>query len=133
MDLGERATVSVLGPRPGRAVHRHVRRGARWRAGIEVVKIPPRSPAANAYAELWVRTARAKVTDGMLITGPRHLHSVLDEYVAHCNHHRPHRTRDLRLPDASDSSTVPVTDLATARIRRHEVLGGLIRDYEQAA
>jgi hypothetical protein len=26
----------------------------------------------------------------------------------------------------------PVTDLATARIRRREVLGGLIREYERA-
>lgn len=52
-------------------------------AGIEMVKIPPRSPRANAYAERWVRTVRSEVTDRMLITGPQHLGVVLDEYVAH--------------------------------------------------
>jgi len=45
-------------------------------AGIEAVKIPPRSPSAGAYAERWVRTARAEVTGRMLITGPRHLRAV---------------------------------------------------------
>ncbi len=102
-------------------------------AGIEVVKIPPQSPRANAYAERWVRTVRAEVTDRMLIAGPRHLRSVLDEYVAHYNQHRPHRARNLRPPDRDDIPTAPVTDLATARIRRHKVLGGLIHEYEQAA
>jgi putative transposase len=100
-------------------------------AGIEVVKIPPRSPRANAYAERWVRTVRAEVTDRMLIAGLRHLRSVLDEYVAHYNQHRPHRARNLRPPDCDDSITASVADLATARIRRHEVLGGLIHEYEQ--
>jgi putative transposase len=102
-------------------------------AGIEVVKIPPRSPRANAYAERWVRTVRAEVTDRMLITGPRHLRAVLDEYVTHYNHHRPHQARNLRPPDGSNDTTAPVTDLATARIRRRRVLGGLIHEYERAA
>jgi putative transposase len=102
-------------------------------AGIEVVKIPPRTPRANAYVERWVRTARSEVTDRMLITGPRHGRAVLDEYVTHYNQHRPHRARNLRPPDRSDRVTAPVTDLAITRIRRHKVLGGLINEYDRAA
>jgi hypothetical protein len=118
-----------------------VRLAAGWRcsfdavlagAGLEVVKVPPRSPWANCYAERWVRTARSEVTDRMLIAGQRHLRVVLDEYVAHYNCHRPHRARYLRSPDSGDNAAVPVTSLATARIRRRKVLGGLIREYECA-
>lgn len=101
--------------------------------GIGVVKIPPRSPRANAYAERWVRTARAEVTDRMLIIGPRHLRAVLDEYVAHYNQHRPHRARNLRSPDSHGVTTAVVSDISTAGIRRRKVLGGLINEYQRAA
>ena len=99
-------------------------------AGIEVVKIPPRSPGANASAGRWVRTVRAEVTDRMLTAGPRHLRAVLAGHVAHYNQHRPHRAMDLRPPDGGDT---PAADLATARIRRRKVPGGLIHEYERAA
>ncbi len=87
----------------------------------------------NAYAERWVRTVRAEVTDRMLIAGPRHLRAVLDEYVTHFNQHRPHRARNLRSPDHDDGNAAPVTDLASARIRRRKILGGLIHEYERTA
>lgn len=90
------------------------------------------SKTRHAYSEGWVRTARAEVTDRMLICGPRHLRAVLAEYVAQYNQHRPHRARSLRPPDCGDIVTAPVTDLA-ARIRRRKVLGGLIHEYERAA
>ena len=102
-------------------------------AGTEVVKIPPRSPRANCYAERWVRTVRAEVTDQMLIAGPRHLTAVLDEYAAHYDKHRPHRARNLRPPDCREVAMAPIADLATTGIRRREVLGGLIHEYERAA
>ena len=58
-------------------------------AGIEVVKIPPRSPRSNAYAERFVLTARTEVTDRMLIFGQRHLRTLLAQYEAHYNGRRP--------------------------------------------
>ena len=98
-------------------------------AGIEVVKIPPRSPRANAYAERFVLTARTEVTDRMLIFGQRHLRTVLAEYAAHYNGRRPHRSQQLRPPRPDH----PVADLSHERIQRRPVLGGLINEYERAA
>jgi transposase InsO family protein len=98
-------------------------------AGIEAVKIPPRSPRANAYAERFVLTARTEVTDRMLIFGVRHLRLVLADYAAHYNGRRPHRSRQLRPPRPDH----PVADLSQQRIKRRTVLGGLINEYERAA
>jgi putative transposase len=133
MDLGSAPAGSGSWSATGRGSSR--RRSTRCCpvAGIEVVKIPPRSPSANAYAERWVRTARAEVTDRMLIAGPRHLRAVLDDYARHYNQHRPHRARNLRPPDSDDITMAAITDLTTAGIRRRRILGGLINEYAQAA
>jgi putative transposase len=133
MDLGERATRFRFLVRDRAGQFTDAFDAVLVGMGIEVVKIPPRSPRANAYAERWVRTARSEVTDRMLIAGPRHLRAVLDEYVVHYNQHRPHRARSLRPPDRDNSWTGPVTGLDAARIRRQRVLGGLIHEYERAA
>ncbi|HEY6314050.1 MAG TPA: integrase core domain-containing protein [Streptosporangiaceae bacterium] len=98
-------------------------------AGIEVVKIPPRSPRANAYAERFVLTARTEITDRMLIFGPRHLRTILAQYEAHYNGRRPHRSRQLHPPGPDH----PVADLSKERIQRRPVLGGLINEYGRAA
>ena len=98
-------------------------------AGIQVVRIPPRSPRANAYAERFVLTARTEVTDRMLIFGERHLRTILAEYETHYNGRRPHRGRQLRPPRPDH----PVADLSQERIKRRPILGGLISEYERAA
>jgi len=132
MDLGERANRFRFLIRDRAGQFTEAVDAVLAAAGIEVVKIPPQRPRANAYAERWARTARAKVTDRMPIAGPRHLHVVLEEYAAHHNRHRPRRARNLRPPD-HDASTAPVADLAATTIRRHKALGGLIHEYQRAA
>jgi len=96
--------------------------------GMQIVRTPPRTPQANAYAERFVRTVRAEVTDRMLIFSGRHMRTVLADYASHYNG-RPHRSRDLRPPRPDH----PVAHLTKERIKRRPVLGGLINEYERAA
>jgi transposase InsO family protein len=98
-------------------------------AGIEAVKIPPRSPRANAYAERFVLTARTEVTDRMLIFGERHLRSVMAEYARHYNGRRPHRGLQLQPPRPNHL----IADLSQERVKRRPVLGGLLNEYERTA
>jgi putative transposase len=98
-------------------------------AAIRVVKIPPRCPQANGYAERFVRTVRAELTDRMLIFGPRHLRRVLAEYASHYNQQRPHRGQGLRPP--LPNRPAPTGD--PSKIVRRPILGGLINEYHLAA
>jgi putative transposase len=98
-------------------------------AGIKVVKIPPRCPRANCFAERLVLTVRTELTDRMLIFSEGHLRRVLATYVAHYNAQRPHRALQLRPPRPQSAIREPVQ----GRIRRRPILGGLINQYEPAA
>jgi transposase InsO family protein len=96
--------------------------------GIKTIRTPIQAPNANAYAERWVRTLRFDCLDRILILGRRHLEHVLRVYRRHYNEHRPHRALDLVPPDGRDPTPLDGAD----RLRRRDLLGGLIHEYEAA-
>jgi len=60
----------------------------------------------------------------------RHLDQILRRYAEHYNTRRPHRGLDLRTPDATPERPIsPGVPL----VRRVDVLGGLIHEYEPVA
>jgi hypothetical protein len=95
---------------------------------IKVIRTPVQAPNANAFAERWVRTVRADCLDRILILGRRHLEHVLRVYRCHYNEHRPHRALQLLPPNGRD----PTPLSAPADLRRRDLLGGLIHEYEAA-
>jgi putative transposase len=99
--------------------------------GMRVVLTPFRAPQANAFAERWVRTVRCECLDWTLVVGRRHLERVLRGHVVHYNARRPHRGLDLRAPDAPSDAPTPAS--TPGGVRRRDILGGLIHEYELAA
>jgi putative transposase len=100
--------------------------------GIEIIKTPMRAPKANAFAERFVRTARAECLDWLLIVNRRHLERVLRIFADHYNSHRPHRSLNLRPPEPS-ARRLRALRPPTAAIERRDRLGGLIHEYTLAA
>jgi putative transposase len=87
----------------------------------------------NAIAERFVRTARAECTDRMLIAGERHAHVIMAEYIRHYNAGRSHLGHGLDLRAADDAPDVIPFPAPPSQIRRRQVLGGLINEYQLAA
>lgn len=98
--------------------------------GARVIPTPVRAPKANAYAERFVRTVRSELLDLVIVVGRRHLISLLRDYEAHYNRHRPHRGIGLDPPEALDveAAAVPIEE-----IRRTRSVGGLITEYRGVA
>ncbi len=93
--------------------------------GATIIRTPPYTPVANAYAERWVGTMRRELCDRTLIWKRGQLQHLLDEYVEHYNQHRPRRSLGQRAPDSSK-----VVEFRPGRpIRRRLTCSGLINEY----
>ena len=100
--------------------------------GVQIICTPVRAPNANAVVERWVGTVRQECLDHLLIVGRPHLVHVLRSYVEHYNQHRPYRSLGLGTPIPSVRGD-PASAMALAHLRRRQILGGLIHEYEWAA
>ena len=90
-----------------------------------------RAPKANAFAERWVRTARAECLDWLLIMNRRHLERVLastSTTTTAIGRIEP----STWAPDPA-ARTLRALHQPTAVIERRDRLGGLIHEYLVAA
>jgi putative transposase len=95
---------------------------------IETVKISPRSPWQNGYAERWVGTLRRELLDHVIVLGERHLLRLVRHHVAYYNEDRPHMALQGDAPVAR--ATEPPSAGKVVALSR---VGGLHHRYSRAA
>ena len=101
---------------------------------MRVIRTPLKAPNANAHIERWIGSARRECLDQLLIVSRSQLDRVVRVYVRHYNERRPHRALDLQAPDPrTNPSTRGDPTAPPTAIRRRDLLGGLIHEYEAAA
>jgi putative transposase len=95
---------------------------------IQCLKIPPRSPNLNAFAERWVRSVKQECLSKLIVFGERSLQRALTEYIAHYHAERNHQGKGnvLLFP-------APLSATCRRSIHCRERLGGLLRYYCRAA
>src|SRR6202011_1789015 len=65
--------------------------------GTNVIRLPPRSPNLNAYAERFVRSIKDECLDHIIFVGQGSLRRAVAEYVSHYHQERNHQGLENRL------------------------------------
>jgi len=95
---------------------------------IEPIRLPPRSPNLNAYAERFVRSVKTECTKRMVFFSSSSLERALTQYVAHYHEERNHQGLQNRLLKRTDR---PIR--RGGRVQRRERLGGMFSFYHREA
>src|SRR4051794_16505095 len=97
-------------------------------AGVESVKLPPRSPNLNAYAERFVRSIKESCLERLILFGEKSLWTAVQNFVAHYHSERNHQGLGNRLilPD-------PTHLVSDGVIQCRKRLGGTLNYYYRAA
>jgi putative transposase len=94
-------------------------------AGVNVMRLPARSPDLNSYAERWIRSLRSECLSRVIPLGERHLRNLISEYLAHYHGERNHQGLGNRLIEP----LVANFNSGNSVVRRRERLGGVLNYY----
>ena len=99
------------------------------KSGVDIVRLPPRSPNLNSYAERWVRSVKDECLSKLILFGERSLRRSLVSYLDHYHGERNHQRKGnvILFPSLGESVT------SEGPIRCRQRLGGLLRYYHREA
>jgi transposase InsO family protein len=97
-------------------------------SGSAIIRLPPRSPNLNAYAERFVGSIKSECLSRLIFFGETSLRRTLREYMAHYHRERNHQGLGNKLIAANDAEFT-----GNAAIARRSRLGGMLNYYHREA
>jgi transposase InsO family protein len=97
-------------------------------AGVNAVRLPPRSPNLNSHLERFWRSLREECLDRMIFFGEESLRRAVHAYVSHFHEERNHQGLENRLIEPGEEIGVN-----SGAIECREHLGGILRYYYRQA
>ena len=97
-------------------------------SGVEVLRLPARSPNLNSYAERFVLSAKSECLGRMVPLGENHLRRAMSAFVSHYHRERHHQGLDGKLIVADEN-----TGRTEGEVRCRERLGGTLKYYYRDA
>ena len=99
-------------------------------SGIEPIRLPPRSPNLNAFAERFVRSIKDECLSKLILFSEFSLRREVNQYLHHYHRERNHQGKDNLLLFPAPTSPPPSPRV---NITCHRRLGGLLKFYQRAA
>lgn len=96
--------------------------------GVQLVKLPPRSPNLNAYAERFVRTIKESCLERMILFGEASLRNAIREFLEHYHWERNHQGLGNRLIMEDEFCVA-----CSGAIQMRQRLGGILNYYYRPA
>ncbi len=96
--------------------------------GVEIVKLPPRSPNLNPHIERFIRTIRDESLSRLIVFGENMLRNAVQQFLVHYHTERNHQSLDNKIIQPGDEVGRQEGD-----IECRERLGGILRYHYRAA
>jgi putative transposase len=97
-------------------------------AGVNAIRLPPRSPNLNAHLKRFWRSLREECLDRMIFFGEKSLRRALHAFVCHFLAERNHQGLENRLIELQAE-----VGRTAGKVHCRERLGGILRYYYRRA
>jgi putative transposase len=94
-------------------------------AGVEALRLPPRSPDLSPHAERFVRSVKEECLNLLILSSEQHLRYVLSEYLKYYHHERIHQGLHKIIEPQHEGHQGQIICI--------ERLGGLLKSYHREA